>query len=401
MAIWGYRRKMRHLADVAQRIGNTEPTDRQPPHLAPTDSTASPVRRHRHGHSSNAGLNRQISSVTFARLTTLLSLLSLTWFITAHILTYTSIHTCRLSAPHLWWLTFGIICIGYLVIVEVIVVALLVFIVGPLIFLLLNVILICMGRNPIRHPNHLHPEVGKLSPKAVDRIPLVLYIPAPTPKATPTIITPPEDSSPLSAPQIAVPEPAHVHAYPPEPERPNLSPTSTSGTRVQSRSRRLFTFRRIRKGHKGDAEKGKEKLAGTPDEEQGYSYEDKWEKGEYPFVKLEDNRAACAICLSDFEEPKRIRYSMDSKPPEDLDQAEKGLGSDLVVPEMEGEGDGGLRLTEAGEGAQPLRLLACAHVFHKTCLDPWLTEMSGRCPVCQRAVEVSESSNGGRASRRR
>src|SRR5882724_10596254 len=61
----------------------------------------------------------------------------MTWFVTAHILIYTSIHTCRLSAPHLWWLTFGIICIGYLVIVEVIVVAFLIFILGPLIFVCL------------------------------------------------------------------------------------------------------------------------------------------------------------------------------------------------------------------------------------------------------------------------
>jgi hypothetical protein len=71
------------------------------------------------------------------RLTTLLSLLYLTWFITSHILTYTSVHTCRLTSPHLWWLTFGIICIDYLVIVGVVVIAFLVLIVGPLILVCL------------------------------------------------------------------------------------------------------------------------------------------------------------------------------------------------------------------------------------------------------------------------
>lgn len=75
-----------------------------------------------------------LPNLTVLRLTTLLSLLSLTWFITAHILTYTSVHTCRLTSPHLWWLTFGIMCIGYLVIIEVIVVAFLIFVLGPLIF---------------------------------------------------------------------------------------------------------------------------------------------------------------------------------------------------------------------------------------------------------------------------
>lgn len=35
---------------------------------------------------------------------------------------------------------------------------------------------------------------------------------------------------------------------------------------------------------------------------------------------------------------------------------------------------------------EPLRLLLCGHVMHKTCVDQWLTAVSGRCPVCQRAV---------------
>jgi len=34
-------------------------------------------------------------------------------------------------------------------------------------------------------------------------------------------------------------------------------------------------------------------------------WEANWELGEYPFVALEGSRAACAICLMDFEEPKR------------------------------------------------------------------------------------------------
>jgi len=327
----------------------------------------------------------------------LLSLLSLTWFVTAHILIYISVHTCRLSAPHLWWLTFGIICIGYLVIVEVIVVAFIVFILGPLIFLFLNLILICMGRHPLRHPTHINPEVGKLPHKIVDRIPLVLYIPAPKERAA-------NAEAPQGSSSPAVPEPAH--SYPPLTEKPLALPTPTPTATVPARPRRLFTFRRIRlrkKSAKGDMEKGKEKQT---DEERGYDYEDKWERGEYPFVKLEGNRAACAICLCDFEEPRRVRYSVGSRPPapEDLNQAEKGLGGDPSGDEgsAKTKANSGLKLEDAGEGAQPLRLLACAHVFHKSCLDPWLTEVSGRCPVCQRPVEIDDrpKTEGGREPRR-
>jgi len=48
------------------------------------------------------------------RLILLYSLLTLTWFITAHILEYTSVYTCRRSSPHLWWLTFGILSVMYI-----------------------------------------------------------------------------------------------------------------------------------------------------------------------------------------------------------------------------------------------------------------------------------------------
>jgi len=58
-----------------------------------------------------------------------------------------------------------------------------------------------------------------------------------------------------------------------------------------------------------------------------------------------------------------------------------------------------LKLEDAGEGAQPLRLLACGHVFHKTCLDPWLVDVSGRCPVCQRPVELPEPGRKKKPSR--
>ena len=115
----------------------------------------------------------------------------------------------------------------------------------------------------------------------------------------------------------------------------------------------------------------------------------------------------------DFEEPRRL-----SAIQQDPDNDKKGapaaspslLTEEVVIPVeniTEEERNTLPRLEDAGEGPQPLRLLACGHVFHvstatlytilfsdphhqKTCIDPWLTDVSGRCPVCQRRVEIDE-----------
>ncbi|KIJ49405.1 hypothetical protein M422DRAFT_59190 [Sphaerobolus stellatus SS14] len=315
------------------------------------------------------------------RLDTLITFISTLWFIVGHILVYTTVKTCRLSSPHVWWLNFAILCIGYMIVLELIAVVLIIFVIGPLFFILINLILVCMGRDPLNFHHQPHHEIGKLSAKAVDQIPLVLYIPSPEPKD----LTKPEDEKDTSG----ITPPGAAYSYPPQPRRQaSMDSIATTGTRVQGRSRRWFTFRRLRR-KRGDSDgTGK----GGKSEKSKDTYEDKWEKGEYPFVKLPENRASCAICICDFEEPKRVRYSVDSsRPPQDLDEAEAADGIN-VDPAQRGEHGGGnegeLRLEDPGEGAQPLRLLGCAHVFHKTCIDPWLTEVSGRCPVCQRPVEV-------------
>lgn len=65
-------------------------------------------------------------------------MLSLVWFLTAHILEYSSVNSCRQAAPHLWWLTFGILCILYLMILEIFLIGLLVFILGPVLYVSVN-----------------------------------------------------------------------------------------------------------------------------------------------------------------------------------------------------------------------------------------------------------------------
>jgi hypothetical protein len=102
-----------------------------------------------------------------------------------------------------------------------------------------------------------------------------------------------------------------------------------------------------------------------PERHEGMSdWENVWEQGELPFVVLEDNRAACAICLNDFEAPKQ-------RTPRKGEDEEIKLPVDNPVPNnevlnmiIEEERSGPLRLEDAGEGAQPLRLLRCGHVFH-------------------------------------
>ena len=185
-----------------------------------------------------------------------------------------------------------------------------------------NVFLMCIGQHPLQNPHYIKPEIGKLSKTAVDNIPLVLYIPAPED----------QESNPI-------PKPSPAHTYPPALPKPKPP------------KRRFFFLRKKKPGEPTSKVKGK----GHGNSGSGDSWEDNWEKGEYPFVRLEGNRAACAICLMDFDEPKRIGGNLE-KGEKDKDAETKGTG----VPQQPEE----LRLEDAGEGPQPLRLLACGHVFH-------------------------------------
>jgi len=311
-------------------------------------------------------------SILYSRLTLLSSLMTMTWFLTAQILVYTSLNTCRHSSPHLWWLTFGILCIMYIMVLEIVVLGVVVFIVAPILFLLWNVILICLGRHPLQHPTAIKPEIGKLTKSVVDRIPLVMYIP------------PPPDE--VAKDGIRVPEAAHT--YPP-----------TTPTLPAQKRRFKWWKRKGNKGKGGDAsvEKGsmnEKTLQGEGGLTEVVLWEENWEQGEYPFVRLEGNRAACAICLMDFEEPKRVRGVTAGEVNENAGATGEGEAIEQLVREVPvervGETPEQLKLSDAGDGAQPLRLLACGHVFHKTCLDPWLEKVSGRCPVCQRPVELLE-----------
>ncbi|KZT26724.1 hypothetical protein NEOLEDRAFT_1155469 [Neolentinus lepideus HHB14362 ss-1] len=413
MGIWGFSRDRvarqnaameRQNALAMAEAGRATGQYTTPGHETRTVGNTTTTGRQSYGGGNNNNVNVESTGPharLYSRMSFLSSLLTLTWFVIAHILEYTSVNTCRHDAPHVWWLTFGILCLMYLTVVEVIIVGLVMFVLGPLIFLFYNIILVLLGRHPLQNPGYMKPEIGKLPKSVVERIPLVLYIPPP-----------PDDEKEKPSP-VAFPPP--IYTYPPK--------SSQAGSVVPGRRRRRFTFLRNfakAKGTRKDSE-GRDTSRGgktAEKEKTELTWEDNWEQGDLPFVRLEDNRAACAICLLDFEEPKRIRpltnenegddrakvneTDATAKGDEGADQTASGQVEELRVGEVtEEERAEILKLEDAGEGPQPLRLLGCGHVFHKTCLDPWLTDVSGRCPVCQRPVELPVTDQQKKMGRRR
>jgi hypothetical protein len=227
--------------------------------------------------------------------------------------------------------------------------------------------------------------VDKLPKAIIDAIPLVMYIP------------PPPDE--LSGESATLPE--NVHAYPPKP------PPAQPKRRFRFLRRKPAQDRKTDGSNQGDSQK---KEGGE------IKWEDCWEPGAYPFVRLEGNRAACAICLLDFAEPKRVvgaplptdaggnkaaAVASDAQDTADITEEVQEI---FVEQPLEEDRHIRLKLMDAGEGPQPLRLLQCGHVFHvrllvhgdvyfihnvswqKTCLDPWLRDVSFLMPFLMTSV---------------
>ncbi|KAJ8596198.1 hypothetical protein M405DRAFT_220415 [Rhizopogon salebrosus TDB-379] len=66
-------------------------------------------------------MSRQHHIFIFISLSLLSSMLTWTWFLTAHILDYTTIDSCQVSVPLVWWLTFTILCTTYFLVLKVLV----------------------------------------------------------------------------------------------------------------------------------------------------------------------------------------------------------------------------------------------------------------------------------------
>lgn len=216
----------------------------------------------------------------------------------------------------------------------------------------------CFGRHAYQNPGLIKPEIGKLPKEVVDRIPLVMYIP------------PPSDPSLYAASPIKLPE--ALYSYPPK--------KSDNEEKVAPHRKRFRWFRKRSK--KAEADEESESAQATPRPQKAdtaandgerpktweESWENPWEEEGYPFVVLEGNRAVCAVCLMDFDEPPK----KDDAVGDEDNKAEKN-DSDPKVKKDEAKPTGEIadedrngepKLEDAGEGAQPLRLLECGHVFH-------------------------------------
>ncbi|KAG6874467.1 hypothetical protein C0995_010377 [Termitomyces sp. Mi166 len=350
---WGFLRERHLLARRRSGQTNSVPVNsenRNRPSGQPNETGHSSPRALENADFTARDQASLPNTLLYSRLTLFSSLLTLSWFLTAHILAYTSISTCRHSSPHIWWLVFGILCLMYLMVLEVVILGFVVFVVAPILFLFWNIFLMCMGRHPLQTHNTIKPKIGKLSKSSVDCIPLVLYIPPP-PDTIPQqqqASLPKSDS--LSSESVpALPKPKQRFQF-----MKHFTSSNTSKNVKTSESKK---------------DKDVEKIS------EPQTWEEYWEQGEYPFVVLEENRAACAICLVDFVEPKRIWgniKSIKSKAEGSMNAADVP-NSNVQVASIsvsgfpsgsENIGHGVTKLVDAGEGTQPLRLLACGHVFH-------------------------------------
>ncbi|KAG8919974.1 hypothetical protein FRC01_001006 [Tulasnella sp. 417] len=344
----------------------------------------------------------------FDRLDTFLTATGLIHFVVNHIWLYTTVHTCRINDPHIWYLGLGIASLGYLIVLELLLIAFIVFVLGPILLLILNLIMLCLGRPVDRHGNVIvRPEIPSMDQSLIDKIPLVVFVPPLEPEAKL------EDKSagasePREPPRKEPGNPADGAGSGETSAAKKIHGTPSTAASRPARSRFAWSRKRGAKGKPAD-------LTMWSDATLISEGDPRFEKSEHPFVQLESNRAQCYICLSEFVEPKR-KEGVPPAPPrpktpepiaapveaqsstpqvEDDDEAERGSASH-DVPQPKGKEpirEGPAEVTpepeeDLGTPGEPLRLLACGHVFHKHCLDPWLSKTSGRCPVCNRKVEI-------------
>ncbi|KAG8894562.1 hypothetical protein FRC00_008760, partial [Tulasnella sp. 408] len=73
--------------------------------------------------------------------------------------------------------------LGYLIVLELLLIAFIVFVLGPILLLILNLIMLCLGRPVDRHGNVIvRAEIPRMEQSLIEKIPLVVYIPPQEPE---------------------------------------------------------------------------------------------------------------------------------------------------------------------------------------------------------------------------
>ncbi|KAG8724684.1 hypothetical protein FRC09_015595 [Ceratobasidium sp. 395] len=148
----------------------------------------------------------------YSRCAPFLELCGLVWFIVANVLLYGSLTTCRFTSPYIWWLTFELVCWGYMVVLELVVE-----VVGYSLWMLYNRITTgyASGFTDRHPPPRTQPQgddsgVPPMSSELVDRILLVAHTPA---------IVQEKTSSPTQPKPAAGPKPNPTHSPKPDTQK--------------------------------------------------------------------------------------------------------------------------------------------------------------------------------------
>lgn len=247
------------------------------------------------------------------------------------------------SVP-LWWTALAILIITYVIIFNIVLLTFLVVFFLPATLAILRVLGLT---NRIPAPA-IRPETGKIQKEDVEKATkLVYYVPeaggdgGSDQQSTTTVDAATREAAAVPLPPSRAPSRLSSSGATAMETASQATPTTTRWPRFMHAL--VPSARRSRNKSRVPTEASSPLAptqAGTPGSHGGLKY---------PLYPLPAHRSTCPICLVDFETPS-------------------------AAP-VEGE-----------EEAEPLRLLPCSHVLHRSCVDEWLTSVSGRCPVCQKPL---------------